>query len=112
MLLNYSLLDGPDGRLLGRRRVDVVAIQVLGEGVESVVTAVDAIGIEHRNDLKYEPVPEYFWLYAFLVSEEFPDAVEHKRSGSFTRVHSGSQEDRRFVELEWPFALIAFVVRE
>jgi len=112
MLLNYSLLDGPYGRLLGRRRVDVVSIQVLGEGVESVVTAVDAIGIKHRNDFKYEPVPEYFCLYAFLVSEELPDSIEHKRSGSFTRVHSGSQEDGRFVELEWPFALSAFVVRE
>ena len=57
MLLHYRFFDGENRRLLIRRGIDVVAIEVLTQGVRAEIAAVDTVGIEHWDYFEDELLP-------------------------------------------------------
>ena len=55
-LLLYRLPDRPDRWLAILARIDVVAVQILTKRVQSVVTTIDAVRVEHRHHFEHEVV--------------------------------------------------------
>lgn len=86
-LLLDGFFNGPNRRLALLARVDVVTIQILREGVQSIVASVDAIGVQHWDHFEDEFVTEDLCLLAVLVGQEFPNAVKDEGSRCFSRVH-------------------------
>lgn len=86
-LLLDSLSDSPDrwlGILVG---IDVVTIQILPKCIQAVITTIDTIRVQHRNNLKYEAFSQDPCLLTLLVSEELPDAIEDEARWCFSWVH-------------------------
>jgi len=86
-LLFYGLLDRPDRGLVYRTRVEIVPVQILGESVQTIISTIDAVRIEHWNDFKHESVSKHFGLRTIFICEELPDTCENKRSWGLSWVH-------------------------
>ena len=53
-IMNRKLLDPPDGRMVLLTRILVISVQVSAIGVMSVISSVDSIRVDDRNDLEYK----------------------------------------------------------
>jgi hypothetical protein len=112
LCMHQRVLGCEDRRLVSWTRVQVVAIEVLGFAVESIIASVDAVRVEHRDDFEDELVHQHLGLGALLVlsilsGQEVEDSVEHIRGRGLSRVNSRGQEyDGLVVELEWSRALL------
>ena len=56
-LLRNSLFNGPNGGLLLLAWIDIVAIQVLCQCIQTVVSTINAIRVQHWHYFEYETVP-------------------------------------------------------
>ena len=87
-LLLDGFLHGPDGWLVDRAWVDVIAIQVLRHCIEPIVATIDTIWVEHGHHFENEAIPQDLGLCALLVCQELPYAGQYKRGRCLSGVHS------------------------
>lgn len=113
MLLLDCSLYRPYSWLLCRARILIVAIEVLGHGVETVITAIYAIWVQHRYNLEYKSISQHLGLCAVLVREKFPNTSQDERGWSLTGVNAGGDEYcGLLVKLERPGRRITACLRE
>lgn len=122
MLLEYSEFGSKYSRLpclpftlpIYRRRLRIVPIQVLSQGIQSEVSPVHSIRIQHGDHLEHElrqhEIPDIriaICLRVFprttryrrlLFKEKAEKPVQHVRALRFAWVHTGGNEDRWLLE--------------
>ena len=88
-LLRNSLFNGPNCWLFLLARVDIVTIQILRQCIQTVISTVNTIWIEHRYYFEDETVPQDLCLLIIFLCKELPDAIKNERGRSLTRMNSG-----------------------
>ena len=87
-LLGYCLLGRPNRRMVSLRWVTVESVQVLPEGIKSVVTSSHSIWIKCRDDFEYIILPQQPSLLASQISYQINCSVKNMRTRTLTRMHS------------------------
>ena len=99
--MQHYLLDCVYRTVLTWRRVDVAAIEVDSVGVDSEVSSRNTVGVEDREYVEDEGVPQQ--LAQFCVSGELvDDTSHHMRARHFTWMHSRADHYYFLLALELP----------
>jgi len=100
-LLHDCLFGRPDGRMVLLARVQVVPVKVVCHGVKPVIASCTAIRVKAWNDLEDKVLPQEAGLLILIVSQEIKEAIEYEGAWCLARMHSGSQENYRFLLVEF-----------
>jgi len=112
-LLLDRLFDSPNRWLVLRAGIQIVPVEILGESIESIVAAIDAVRVQHWHHFENKSVAQHLRLNAFLISQELPNACQHERRWCLSRMHPRRNKNGWFFqELERPSRWVPSCLRE